>query len=103
MVSKRVDANATTHLWTFEVGFTTKMEVLETAFAESLKSCDLFNYVPPEDIIELSTLLCQAMQCLVQDSMKLYGPASTSLRSELRRPLSKLLGQAVAIVSTGVK
>jgi hypothetical protein len=47
-----------THLWTSEVVFTTKIEVLETAFAESFKSCDLFNYVPPEDVIELSTLMC---------------------------------------------
>jgi hypothetical protein len=67
------------YLWTFEVGFVTKMEVLETAFAESSKSCDLFNYFPPEEVIELSTLICQSMYCLVQEIIKLYKPAFTSL------------------------
>jgi hypothetical protein len=72
-------ANAMTHLWTFEVIIITKMKVLETAFAESLKYSDRSNYIPQDDVIELSTLICRSMQYLIQDSMKLYGPASTSL------------------------
>jgi hypothetical protein len=68
-----------THLWTFEVIIITKMKVLKTAFAESLKYSDRSNYIPQDDVIELSTLICRSMQYLIQDSMKLYGPASTSL------------------------
>ena len=67
-------ANSLTHLWTFEVIIITEMKSLET-----LLGVKCLDRSPPKDVIEISTLICRSMEYLIQDSMRLYGPASTSL------------------------
>ena len=66
-------ANSMSHLWTFEVIILTEIKKLNE------KCCNYSSYIPPKDVIELSTLICRSMEYLSQDSMRLYGPAFTFL------------------------
>lgn len=67
-------ANAMTYLWTFEIIIYIEMKKLENFLP--LGPTKALNV---KDTMELATQICQSMEYLTQDKMKLYGPASTFL------------------------
>ncbi|OJJ41817.1 hypothetical protein ASPWEDRAFT_287930 [Aspergillus wentii DTO 134E9] len=75
-------ANVHTHLWTFKIICLTEMERLGLFFPciiledASLSSRFQFDHVQA-DTVELGRHICQSMEYLLQDEMKLFGPAST--------------------------
>lgn len=72
-------ANAYVHFWAFQIVCLTQLDVLRgypTVPGTSVAS-DQDDEPLRKNIIALATNICQSMEYLMQDEMKLYGPAST--------------------------
>ncbi|KAK2798628.1 hypothetical protein FQN50_008786 [Emmonsiellopsis sp. PD_5] len=78
-------ANVYTHLWTFRIVCLTEAEKILALLPRHALEEDpmlLRQFQPAlveEKVLRLSSLICSSMEYLMQDGMKLYGPASTFL------------------------
>ncbi|PGH03467.1 hypothetical protein GX51_04041 [Blastomyces parvus] len=78
-------ANVYTHLWTFRIVCLTEAEKIRALLPRHALEEDsmlLRQFQPAlvqEKVLWLSSLICSSMEYLMQDGMKLYGPASTFL------------------------
>lgn len=71
-------ANAFTHCWAFQIICLLQVHSLVNSGSEELTEYDVLHGRNYYDVIEeLSTMICQSMDYLMQEKMKLYGPAST--------------------------
>ncbi|KAK2791436.1 hypothetical protein FQN52_004870 [Onygenales sp. PD_12] len=78
-------ANVYTYLWTFRIVCLTEAEKILALFPRHALEEDsmlLRQFQPAlvqEKVLRLSSLICSSMEYLMQDGMKLFGPASTFL------------------------
>ncbi|KAM7193469.1 P-loop containing nucleoside triphosphate hydrolase protein [Naviculisporaceae sp. PSN 640] len=77
-------ANALQHFWAFKVICLSHVERLRVEYAELLLDDEfLAGYVESptvcEEVLRLSRMICQAIEYLMQDEMKLFGPISALL------------------------
>lgn len=77
-------ANALHHFWAFKVICLSNIERLRLAYPGLILSHDaLTTYMKAssifDEIMSLSTTICQAIEYLMQDEMKLFGPTSAVL------------------------
>ncbi|KAK2755517.1 hypothetical protein FQN54_006457 [Arachnomyces sp. PD_36] len=75
-------ANVYTHLWTFRILCVAELDKIVTRFpCLVFEDSILSDYFQPtlilEEKVKLSRKICSSMEYLMQDEMKLFGPAST--------------------------
>ncbi|KAF2147046.1 uncharacterized protein K452DRAFT_240175 [Aplosporella prunicola CBS 121167] len=81
-------ANGLTHLWAFQIICFVQIKKLESAFPTLAPGNDLPEIFTPSSIRQekeatnIATKICQSAEYLMQDDMKLYGPASITFPLE---------------------
>ncbi|KAK3985695.1 hypothetical protein QBC44DRAFT_334647 [Cladorrhinum sp. PSN332] len=72
-------ANGLTHFWAFKVICLTNIERLAASHPEVMMNIRISETSVFDETKKLSTMLCQSIEYLMQDNMKLFGPTSVVL------------------------
>ncbi|KAH8801447.1 hypothetical protein F5884DRAFT_514457 [Xylogone sp. PMI_703] len=85
-------ANAFTYLWAFRIVCITHMERIELQFPNLTQdiNAEPSAYHPQTRTLELSFFICQSMEYLLQDEVKLYGPLTSLFPFKVAQEILKL-------------